>query len=288
MLGTLLVAIVLAGQAEPAGAAEAEFAKEQQKKWNAYYAQTAADYEITRGEGREQKLELKPEAVLHWSNPVREGETNGSVFVWTYNGRAEVVGTVFSHLVRGDPNVKVMAHSFQSLSPESLAGQRPGQPGAWSLSGAGIQPRPIPGSPPPAKSAAGRLSQMRELAREFSATTTLDGVEQELRLLTQPIHRQAMATDEVLDGALFTFVTGTDPELMLVIEARPADGGDDGAGSDKGTSVWHYAAGRFTDLTLKLLHKKVELWTHERGANLEGRPDPYVTGRYELRPRIVE
>lgn len=99
---------------------------------------------------------------------------------------------------------------------------------------------------------------MRDLAREFSATTTLDGVEQELRLLTQPIHRQAKSTEEVLDGALFTFVTGTDPELMLVI----------------------YAAGRFTDLTLKLRHKKVELWTHTQGANLEGRPDPYITGRY--------
>lgn len=85
---------------------------------------------------------------------------------------------------------------------------------------------------------------------------------------------------EILDGALFTFVTGTDPELMLVIEARPPGKG--------GGAVWHYAAGRFTDLTLKLSHKKVELWTHDRGRPIEGRPDPYVTGRYDLRPRIME
>jgi len=247
MVSALLVALALAGQAPSADSADAESEKAQQKKWNAYYVKVAADYEITRGENGKRKLELEPEAVLHWSNPVREGETNGSVFVWTYQGRAEVVGTVFSYLVRGEANLKVMAHSFQSLSQEPLAGQRPGQPGAWSLSGAGIQPRPIPGAPPPAATAAGRLTQMRDLSREFSATTTLDDVEQELRLLTQPLHRQAKSTDEVLDGALFTFVTGTDPELMLVIEARPTEG------SDK--PVWHYAAGRFTDLTLKLRHK---------------------------------
>jgi hypothetical protein len=216
---------------------------------------------------------------LHWSNPVRGGETNGAVFVWTHDGRAEVVGTNFSHLVSGDPTQKVMAHSFQSLSQLPLAGQRAGRPGGWSLEGAGIQPRPIPGAAPPAASRPGRLAQMRELVRDFSATTTLQGVEQELRLLTQPLHRNEKSAGEVLDGALFTFVTGTDPELMLVIEARPADGAD--------KPSWHYAAGRFTDLTLKLRFKDVELWTQERGASRDGRPDPYITGRHEQMPRLL-
>src|SRR5688572_11539236 len=216
MVSSLLIALLLAGQAE-ADPAEAALAKEQQAKWNAQYAKTAAEYEIARGKDRKDTLALKAEPVLLWSNPVRGGETNGAVFVWTHNGRAEVVGTIFSHLVSGDPNTKVTAHSFQSLSHEPLAGQRPGKPGGWSLEGAGIQPRPIPGARPPASSRAGRLAQMRELAREFSATTTLEGVEQELRLLTQPLHRNEKSTDAVLDGALFTYVTGTDPELMLVI-----------------------------------------------------------------------
>ncbi len=45
------------------------------------------------------------------------------------------------------------------------------------------------------------------------------------------------------------FVTsaGTDPEALLVIEARkPAAGGD---------PVWHYAIARFTDLNLWVRHK---------------------------------
>ena len=279
MVHSLLVSLLLAGQADSPAAAEAVQAKEQQAKWNAHYAKTAAEYEIARGKEGKEKLKLQTEAALHWSNPVREGETNGSVFVWTHDGRAEVVGTIFSYLVRGDPSQRLMAHSFQSLSQQPLAGQRPGRAGGWSLEGAGIQPRPIPGVAPPAASRAGRLAQTRELVRDFSATTMLEGVEQELRLLTQPLHRNEKSTGDVLDGALFTFVTGTDPELMLVIEARPTEGSDKPA--------WHYAVGRFTDLTLKLRHKDVELWTHERGASRDGRPDPYISNRYELMPRLL-
>src|SRR5262245_39440367 len=215
-MGSLaLLVLAVAGQVLPASATDADAEKTQQKKWNEYYAKVASDYEIVRGADRQAKLALRPEAILHWSNPVRGGETNGSVFVWTYEGRAELVGTIFSHLVRGEANQKAIAHSFQSLSHEPLGGSRPGAPGAWSLAGAGVQPRPIPGAPPPAATAAGRLLQMRDLAREFSATTNLEGVEQELRLLPQPIHRNAKSVGPVLDGALFTFVTGTDPELML-------------------------------------------------------------------------
>lgn len=272
-MGWMLTCVLVIAQAEkPADNANA---KEQQRKWNDYYAKVAADYEIKRGQGQAQKLELKAEPVLFWSNPIRPGETNGSVFVWTYEGQAELVGTIFSHLVRGSTDMKVVAHEFQSLTREPLSGGRPGAPGSWSLAAGGIEPKPIPGAPPPAETAAGRLSQMRNLAREFSATTNLEGVEQDLRLLPQPIHRNTKSVGEILDGALFTFVTGTDPELMLIIEARPA------AGSDK--PIWHYAAGRFTDLTLKLRHNGRELWTFDRSAT----PDPYICIRPETIPKIM-
>jgi hypothetical protein len=280
MTNSLLFATLLLGQAAASGAADSDTEKAQQKKWNDYYAKVAAEYEITRGEDRKEKLELKPEAVLHWSNPIRAGETNGAVFVWTHEGRAALVGTIFSHLVRNQPDQKLVAHEFQSLTDKPLAGRRPGQTETWSLPGDGIRPQPIPESPPPAATRAGRLSQMRDMARVFSATTTLGDVEQELRLLPQPIHRQEKEVGEILDGTLFTFVTGTDPELMLVIEARPT--------KKDGEPVWHYTAGRFTDLTLKLRYQKVELWTRQQGETVDGRPDPYMAARYETRPKIME
>jgi hypothetical protein len=77
----------------------------------------------------------------------------------------------------------------------------------------------------------------------------------ELRLLPQPLYRYKSTDPDVLDGALFAFVTsaGTDPEALLVIEARkPAAGGG---------PVWHYAAARFTDLNLWVRHKGQEVYT---------------------------
>src|SRR5688572_1733670 len=122
MTSHLFVALFLFGQAAPVEDASVEAAKAQQKRWNEFYSKVAADYEISRGTDRKAKLKLQPEAVLYWSNPLRPGETNGSVFVWTHEGRAELVGTIFSHLVRGKPDLKIIAHEFKSLSSEPLEG----------------------------------------------------------------------------------------------------------------------------------------------------------------------
>jgi hypothetical protein len=112
----------------------------------------------------------------------------------------------------------------------------------------------LTGAPRPAQSAAQRLSQMRAMARDFSGSTT-DHTERrlELRLLPQPLYRYESSDPDVLDGALFAFVTSTDPEALLVVEARtkaPADG-----------PVWDYAICRLTDLGLLVRHKDKEFFT---------------------------
>src|SRR5262245_63439065 len=143
-----LTCLLVVAQANPP--ADEAASKEQKRKWTEYYAKVATDYEIKRGKEQARKLALKPAAVLFWSNPIRPGETNGSVFVWTYEGRAELVGTIFSHLVRGQPDRKVVAHEFQSLTRQSLAASRPGAPGNWSLAADGIETKPIPEASPTA------------------------------------------------------------------------------------------------------------------------------------------
>jgi hypothetical protein len=255
---------------------DAEFAKTQQKKWNEFYRTEAAGYAILLNGDRQKQLKFHPEPVLLWSNPVRFGETNGSVFVWTYEGRAEAVGTVFSHLSAQDPEKRFIAHSFHSLALEPLEAER-NETNAWSIKVPGIEPARIAGAPVPADTAALRLTQMRDLAREFSATTTLDGVNQDLRLLSQPLYRYESNLADVVDGALFTFVTGTDPELMLVIEARRT----------AGAPAWHFGAGRFTDLDLTLRHKEASLWKYERNLPVDGAKSPYLSRRTELRNRVI-
>ena len=90
--------------------------------------------------------------------------------------------------------------------------------------GRGHRDAPIPkGRLLPADSAAQRLAQMRTLGRDFSASTHDDQDRRwELRVLSQPLYRYESTDPDVVDGAIFAFVTsaGTDPEALLVIEER--------------------------------------------------------------------
>ena len=98
---------------------------------------------------------------------------------------------------------------------------------------------------------------MREMTRDFSATSEdLKGKRWELRLLPQPLYRYESTDPDVLDGAVFAFVTsaGTDPEVILVIEARKPPGSDR-------PPAWHYAIARFSDLRLWVRHKGREVFT---------------------------
>ena len=90
-------------------------------------------------------------------------------------------------------------------------------------------------------------------------------MDQELRLLPQPLYRYESTLPEVVDGALFTFVTGTDPELMLVIEARRTAAGP----------LWHFGAGPFSDLPITLRHKRAAIWKYDR--DVPCRPDTKMT-----------
>ena len=98
------------------------------------------------------------------------------------------------------------------------------------------------------------------------------GAEWELRLLPQPLYRYESTDPDVLDGAVFAFVTsaGTDPEVILMVEARKPSGG--------GEPVWHYAVGRFTDLNLWVRHKGTVVFTADRV--LFGTPEQDGDHRY--------
>ena len=113
-----------------------------------------------------------------------------------------------------------------------------------------------PGCAAPARSASLRLTQMRTLARDFAARTQdSEDLHWELRLLPQPLYRYESTDPSVLDGADFAFVTsaGTDPEAILVLEARNPERGD--------APVWHFAVARFTDLNLWVSHQGKIIFT---------------------------
>lgn len=243
----LLLLPALLGQAPAAkddGADQA--AKARRERLHRIYLGEAEGYAIFRDPSRAEKLTLRREPVYVWTNPVRGGEQDGEVFVWTCRGRAECVGTFFSFPSTGPRNLH---HELHALSTTTLDVSRAGANG-WSPGAPGLQPAAIADAPAPGRSAPLRMSQMRALTRDFAATTEDDkGRRWDLRILPQPLYRYESTDPEVLDGAVFAFVTsaGTDPEAILVLEARKAPGAP--------APTWHYGLGRFTDMKLTVKHK---------------------------------
>jgi hypothetical protein len=215
------------------------------------YTNDAAEYTIYRDTSRKERAELRREPVFVGGDPVRSGG-DCAVFVWTCRGRAEAIGTIFSFPTTGP---RKLYHEFHTLSLSVLDVSRAGtHASTWTPLAPGIELAAVQGAPRPARSAAQRLSQMRALTRDFSASTK-DQMDRrlELRLLPQPLYRYESTDPDVVDGALFAFVTSTDPEALLVIEARKPALADD--------PVWQYAACRMTDLGLVVRHKGEDVFT---------------------------
>jgi hypothetical protein len=252
----LLLLPALMGQSPAAkdDSASQQAARSKRERLLEIYTGDAAEYTIYRDASRKDKVELRREPVYVWTNPVRERGQDGAVFVWTCRGRVEVLGTIFSFPAKGPRD---LYHEFHSLSLSLLDVQRPGtHTWNWTPLAPGIEMVPIADAPRPARSAPQRLSQMRALTRDFSASTRdHDERRWELRLLPQPLYRYESTDPDVLDGALFAFVTsaGTDPEALLLLEARKA--------ADADGPVWHYALTRFTDLELRMRHKDKEVFS---------------------------
>jgi hypothetical protein len=228
-----------------------------------FYARQAAKYDLFLDENRTKRLELKEQPLLTWTNA--EGYL-GSVFVWTYGGRPEVVGCIGSR-----QNAAGECFPFHELHSLSLGGLQPVKHGdgkrLWKPPHPGTEPQPVEGAPDPADSERQRLTQMRNLAREFSGYMNLDGDVTELRLLPQPIFRYSAVKQEVLDGALFALVwKGTDPDVLLMLECREVGG----------RPRWQYALARFNWHELWVKHKDHEVW-RVRQSGL-GTSSSYISG----------
>jgi hypothetical protein len=230
----LILLPVLLGQ-NPAEKDESA-AKRKRERALEIYRGEAVGFEFYLDSTRKERAELLPDPVYTWTNPVRNSGQDGAVFVWTWRGRAEVFGTFFSYPAIGR---RGLFHEFHSLATTVIDVARPVNC-IWQPGAPGIDLKPIPGAPAPGSAATSRLAQMRALSRDFSANT-IDKANRrwDLRLLPHPLYRYESTAPEVIDGAVFAFVTsaGTDPELILVLEARRPVGG--------GEPVWHFAFARF-------------------------------------------
>src|SRR5581483_2662079 len=229
------------------------------------YAAEVAEYTLALEAAPGNSLELKKEPVLEWSNPVRQGLQHGACFLWLHNGRPAALGCIFSQ-PHDKPAGRQVIHEFDALDPEKLLITRPNALNEWKPQ-AGLARAELADAPPPGPTPGARLIQMRRLAQEFTGHS-LDAEEkrQDLRLLPSPLYRYPTAKTGVIDGALFTLVStaGTDPEVLLLIEAR----------EQGGKARWEYACGRFSDRSLYVQRRDREVWSMVRGESNPFNHDP--------------
>jgi hypothetical protein len=228
------------------------------------YVKEAAEYSIAVESAPKKPLELKKEPIFEWSNPVRSGLQQGVVFLWLRDGRPAALGCVFSQPAQL-PGRRVF-HEFHALDTDKLLVSRPNALNEWNPQ-AGLERKELPDAGAPAAAAGARLVQMRRLAQEFAGyETDNEGKRWELRLLPSPLFRYPATRVGVVDGALFTLVSnaGTDPEVLLLLEAR----------LEGGKLRWEYACGRFSDRSLYVQRKDKVIWTSVRNETNVHTHDP--------------
>ena len=234
-------------------------------------AREVARYEFLGNDGKT-GFERVPRSLLRWSNTI-DNLAYGDTFVWTDRGCAKAIISIFA---LGPPRNSVAAEC-QSLTDVPFEMHRDGTV-VWRPRAAGVSFQPVDDVPPPAVAATSRLVQMRAIARRFRADfakyQSPDDYTQ-LRLLPKPLYRYDSQDEAIIDGAVFAFVDATDPELLLVIEARREDD----------QVSWVYAPARSRHDHIRLYSKDKMIWEAPRLAppwsNIRDPSRPYFNLRVE-------
>lgn len=238
MASTLILAAFLLAAEEPVVDKATE--KARQEEVSRLAVAKARELQVLSGESRTVPAKLHAEPLLRWSNPTA-GSVHGEVFLWTIDSRPIAIASIY----RWYHPFKDSTAELVSVAPFGIEASA-NRETHWDTKHPGIKFSDLAGAAKPAESTNGRLVQMRTLARRFTAelvdTRGGDEVGRELRLLNQPAYRYACPSGKVLDGSLFAFVEGTDPEAWIILEAIETTAGPQ----------WRYALARMNRDALQI------------------------------------
>ncbi len=216
---------------------------------------------------------MMAKVVLRWANSTR-GSENGMTVLYLDAGRPEAVCCIY-------PWEKTLSHEFDSLSRGSLLAKRDGIV-VWNPEHPGLQFQPIPNADAPAEVPTARLGQMKMLASQFSSTMlgwrANNSDREVLRMLPRPLYRYDSKRNDVLDGAVFAFVQGTDPESLLLLEAVRKGNGFE----------WQFAFARRTSGELEGRHRDTIVWHVDRFPTSTDQKSTHRTLSRPLDPRILD
>ena len=195
------------------------------------------------------KQPAETKIALRWTNNAR-GSEDGLTLLYVHEGRPLAASCIF-------PWAGNVVHDFESLASTPPIARRSGLV-IWRPQTSGVERAEIPDAPPPEATRPQRLRQMKSLAEQFQSTLvgwkSDDSDREELRLLPRPLYRYEPKDGVLIDGAVFAFVMGTDPESLLLIEAV----------KDGKASKWQYGFARRTSGELEGRYRGAVVWTAPR------------------------
>ncbi len=253
-----------------------------------------------RREGTESRpLPLRREPLQHWSDPTGEIRA-AAIWAWGERGRPCALVTMelsadrgrgddalkwgFEFILLANENIVVDASNEIRAARAANAGHsKPVLAGPihWAPERPGITFRDVPESPRPGQTAQARLFQMKELIRRFSAVAHPTPQPTAIRLLPHPIDRYSDAAAEQIDGAIFFFSIGTNPEVMVLLEAQ---------GPTLDRSSWRYAVAPVTVAPFEVAIDHKQVWAQPYHSEADNKPSGlYFTVRMpRLQPTAQE
>jgi hypothetical protein len=228
-------------------------------------ARAVAVTEVANVGGGRTPVAMRPKPLHRWNEPTRRSH-DGTLWAWGRAGRPLVLfsleqyphpsfGSVWSYELvslsdglvgaTGATGYARLTADFLNVEGEGLL--------PWTTEKRGVTLRPFPGAPAPGGTEGERLRQTKDLARRLSACQ-FDGQGREraeLRLLPHPIDRYSDPISGLIDGTIFLFVYGTNPEVVLLIEARS---------ENQSPPSWQYDLTRLTGARPSVSLDQKEVW----------------------------
>jgi hypothetical protein len=220
------------------------------------------------------KVKRIEKALLFFGDNTR-GIARGSFWAWGDQGRP--VATL--ELFQGGKNYERWFTDLCNTSGGKIRASRNGAPW-WLENESAVVIKEIPQAPAPAAEAPQRQLQLKLLSQKFTGHEIWDPNDSryELRRLERPLHTYRDEENGLLEGGLFILANGTNPEIVLLVEARTDP-------KNKSKAVWQCLAGRSAYAELHLEYDRKEVFDAPRTDGSKAGPDqPYFHDRVYTKP----
>lgn len=226
--------------------------------------QIAESFRITTPES-DRTLPLSEEPILLYTDATRNTHES-ALWAWGETGRPAAIMAIEYY-----PDRPVGSHwlyEIVSVSADRISVRRASAPD-WQAQRPGLALEELPQAGVPADTATRRYLQMKQLLRRFTAHegAVIEG-RIELRVMANALRRYSDPDAQVIDGAVFAFANGTNPEVFVLLEAHAREAGPD---------VWMYSLAQMTGGAVTVSIDGKETWTCD-AADPPARRDSYFNG----------